>query len=456
MLKINLVFWTVTMVALLSCTSFASGNEDQGKGSSPHDKLFVAAKQKHKANEGGHGGHYVDVNSRTALRDLVDKTVCHWLSANEFIEQHLPKYQDFYDGLERAHWYFADAFRREVNKTQFCETFGRLKRIPVEDQDGLTVYEENSKQLAIRLNDQVFMDMTAFNRLLNDTHKTFTFVHEIMHSFIPFDAPRRNDSLRSTIAMLNSDVSTSTLANIIKNNYIDMPESTSAIDAVKTEILTVVNPEAPLAQRLALAKKVVFFKNYLWSEDRHLLEGGLEQMRDIAHQRIRAAIELGQLDEVKKIYSDTQFNPNEGIEFSVGFITESHWQYSQSGLENRHGWLAGDGKYVPGLVYASRYAQPGIVRWFLSLPNTDVNFDKPLAEAILPLSKYGEPIPKGIENDADLKTRYMDVIAALSSNSRLDIRYQTKTALPGGQLLDFLDKETSAQIETTISRHSKR
>ena len=148
----------------------------------------------------GSGGESIDYRGRPALRDLVDNTVCLWKPADEFVGA-LPHFKVILNSVAKANWYLASLYERELPKLHICLTRGSLKPIPTEDQDGLTIVEDEAKhQAAIRLNDMIYVDTKIFNGM-DDYNQAYLAFHEITHSFIPLDTPRRNMKVRSFVAV---------------------------------------------------------------------------------------------------------------------------------------------------------------------------------------------------------------------------------------------------------------
>ncbi len=291
----------ITFVACLglSASTLAAGGSD-GNGS---------------GTASGGGGVTVDISQHPALRDLVDKTVCNWIRASDFQKKYVPESQKTIEQIKAAHWYLGDAYEREVNRLKVCLTEGPLKDVNVTDPDSVTIYPPPGekivqKQIAIRLNEMIFVDMSLFKDMNKSMHKEFLFIHEVTHSFLPLDAPRRNDSLRSFIFMLSQGFDAKSLALNIEANHINMPSTTIDLDQQKQNILKLFSADIRYLARVNLAYQLKFLETKLWSADRFNLDLTIAEYENFV-ESVERAIGMGDTVKLKELYFSRHINLNE-------------------------------------------------------------------------------------------------------------------------------------------------
>lgn len=155
------------------------------------------------AKEGtvGNGGETINVDGRPSLRDLVDKTTCVWESGTRFLER-LSEFSRIIEAIRPTHWYLAYLIEREARDLKICPSNAPLITVTTNDLDGLAVFELETRQVAIRIADRVYLDNRIFSQM-RPLHQAFLYVHEIMHRFIPRDTLMRNSKLRSLISALH-------------------------------------------------------------------------------------------------------------------------------------------------------------------------------------------------------------------------------------------------------------
>lgn len=208
--------------------AFAAGGSDAGSGT----------------NSGG-GGVTIDLDQHPRLRDFVDPSACRYIRARDFQKKYVPQSQNIIDQIKTAHWYLGDAYEREIDRLKVCMTDGPLKEVDVTDKDSVAIFQPKKltqRQLAVRINEKIYIDMTILSQMQVQAEKDFGFIHEVTHSFLPLSVPQRNDSLRSYILMLSDKISESSLALNIEANHLDMPITTQELDPLKKEIIAALNP----------------------------------------------------------------------------------------------------------------------------------------------------------------------------------------------------------------------
>lgn len=151
----------------------------------------------------GGGGNTIDVNGRPSLRDLVDTTLCSWVSGDA-MESRLPYLPNIYRSLDRFDPIYAQLLQQEAQRVTFCLTDGDLVQVKTEDQDGLTIFLDNTRQVAIRLNDTVYIDRKILGGM-DERNQAYLFVHELMHAFIPVTVTPQSVLFLSLDSQLTSE-----------------------------------------------------------------------------------------------------------------------------------------------------------------------------------------------------------------------------------------------------------
>lgn len=199
----------------------------------------IAATERGSGTRGG--GQTVDIDGRPVLKDLVTNTVCRWRTGAS-VRDSLPQLTPILNRLASLHWYYRSTWAGAAARVTVCFTQGDLVHISTVDQDGLTIGEENGGQVAIRLNDEVYIDEKIFNRM-DPENQAYLFFHEIMHSFIELNAPQRNNKLRSFVSSVRSLVSqgmrTDDFMLQMRQNAIEWPqiEVAAQLDPFQDKIL---------------------------------------------------------------------------------------------------------------------------------------------------------------------------------------------------------------------------
>lgn len=152
----------LTLAALLSLHAFAGGGTDVGGG-----------------------GESVVVEGETTLRDLLDETVCEWEEGAKFIKR-IELFPKVVESIEDTYWDLAYQVRKEVPKLKICKTNGYLKKLSVKEQDEVTLYREKSDQVAVRIEDRIYLSMPIYNRM-SSLARAYLMLHEIFHSFLPIE-----------------------------------------------------------------------------------------------------------------------------------------------------------------------------------------------------------------------------------------------------------------------------
>ena len=203
------------------------------------------------------GGQVTDINGHPQLRDVLEN--CDWSPATEWVAT-LPKFPGIIDSVRRLHWYFASAIEREPQNITVCTTTQELKQIPAQDADGLTIILANGKQVAVRMDNMIFLNAPLFDSLDPDT-QGLTAVHELMHSFIPMNVSQRNEKLRSIIGTIARNIATPmTLEHFklqVQMDGVAMPLSSEELEPIKEMLLAVLDLRGDADQRGEFARKIL-------------------------------------------------------------------------------------------------------------------------------------------------------------------------------------------------------
>lgn len=183
------------------------------------------------------GGNSIDVNGRPTLRDLIDKSVCSWMSGKDVLHDE-PYLESVLTSLGQVHFSFRELLRNETLVLNYCFTEGTLNRVNTEDAKGLTILEGPSgDQVAVRVEDRVYIDKKIF-RAMDDKSRAFLVIHEVMHSFIPWGVEHRNNKLRSMVRYLSemqfSPEKVDSLLLQIRMNDVQMPSTPQTLEQMNS------------------------------------------------------------------------------------------------------------------------------------------------------------------------------------------------------------------------------
>ncbi len=274
----------------------------------------------------GGGESDLDLLNRPRLRELIDKTPCQWISGEAFFSR-VKEAHTALAALDEVHWYFADSLAREARSLKVCLT-ANLLRIPTDDEDGLTIARLNGRaQLAIRLRDMIFVDKKLFEKM-PERDQGLLLIHEAMHGFIPMDAERRNEKLRSMVATIarNMDarLSAEDMQLAIDMNEISLAGSIQDYALLKDTFRTLLNVSAPLSMRVQALNEVTTDQFSLllpgdWAVAQNLIAatyGAASQaIRERNFEAFKNAIDLGCRLNSKLLSEAVQWGDNRFIGF---------------------------------------------------------------------------------------------------------------------------------------------
>ncbi len=197
------------------------------------------------------GGQTIDVKGSPALRDLQNKSVCVWRYLEDFVKQ-VAYFPTVLENLDKAHWYLRRQVDQEIPNIRVCLTQGNLVQIPAEDRDKVTTYDlKTKKQVAIRLNQDIFLDINEFSKM-PPIDQGYLILHEIVHSFIPIKTERRNHKVESFISALRQ-YQADPMSQRDFNLQITQNSIITAIDAQRTDFVMMLDETADLNARLDAA-----------------------------------------------------------------------------------------------------------------------------------------------------------------------------------------------------------
>ena len=232
--------------------------------------LPVLAKEGGVGTQGG-GQAIVDISGIPHLRDIYDK--CQWdnMSYYELVES-TPYAIPLLNALKESHWIFGKTMENEMKRLKVCLT-GTLKKVNVDDKEGVTAYRAKGKnvQIGIRVNEDVYLDYERFKQM-PEIEQALTLFHETMHSFIDYSVEGRNHAVRTaTYAVLDNYYKRfKSWATTIEKTSLSIPLSTKDFDepTLKDKILKVWNLENQKQVRYPILEEISETLNGLYYKDR--------------------------------------------------------------------------------------------------------------------------------------------------------------------------------------------
>lgn len=227
----------------------------------------------------GSGGQTVDVDGRPTLRDLVDRSVCIWYPGPDIVEAqgHWP---NIVASLERIAPVYGQFLRMQMNAVNFCVTEGSLVHIDARDSDGLTIWDQEGQQVAIRVGDQVYLDRRIFSRM-DEVSRSYLMMHELMHGYLKSSAHQRNSKMRNFINFARRNETTpqsrASFLLQVKMNEIEWPSDELTLGEIAHlhELdQTALDPRSPLPERTKASLELYYFSVFAYADDtRHRLVG---------------------------------------------------------------------------------------------------------------------------------------------------------------------------------------
>lgn len=150
---------------------------------------------------GGGTGYVNREGDKVQLQDLATTAACDSRSRTTKAVLYKFKLESKIDAILTAtfelHPLMGYLVRRELDSMTWCLS-QKLKRIQTEDPDSVFAGDFLPKvQIGIRDIERKIIYIDEPNLLkMNEDHRAMTLIHEVMHSFLDRDLPRRNDTLR--------------------------------------------------------------------------------------------------------------------------------------------------------------------------------------------------------------------------------------------------------------------
>lgn len=187
---------------------------------------------------GGQGVENGDGSVR--LRDLLTGGgTCTWIEAFELFERVGAPGKKLLGTVRTGD---QKAYYEILNQSldvQVCLLSGRLRSLPVSEQDELTIYVQGAKQVAVRVEDEIYLDEGLFEKMPGDDRAAL-FLHEMLHPYTDRNSPTRMLKLRTfvkTIAGRSGGAFTPEefqKIEVANRVFISSWRSTPTADAVKT------------------------------------------------------------------------------------------------------------------------------------------------------------------------------------------------------------------------------
>lgn len=207
-----------------------------------------------------HGGHTVNVDQRPVLKDLIGRATCRWVRGIHQLPQ-LTYYPTFYQATSEVHWYLAMQLTNEIIGLKICFTQEDLVELPRHEQQGITIFKYKTKQTAIRVNNEVYVDEKIYQEM-EERQQTFLFVHEASHALIKVDNPTRLTKLNTLVNRLNVNLtkrlSKAELADEIEMNEVQgIPFAVGDLGELKADMEKALLINQNRGDRMAAAQRLM-------------------------------------------------------------------------------------------------------------------------------------------------------------------------------------------------------
>ena len=273
--------------------------------------LSVLAAPAYAGREGGSGTIGGGEQIAGYLRDLVDGGTCIVEMGNDFVKREAPKLEPMLKSLDQTHWILALHLRTEINQLRICVIKNRLKRIRTNDVDGLTAYHEDSRMVAIRLDDTVFIERAGF-RALKPASRAMLMIHEAMHSYIPWETERRNTKLRNIVNAIYENgkkpMSAEKFALQLEYSEVAVAPLTAEYDNLENEYKTLFAEQSTEDERMKAAaaideKWALFVGGSYYRDGTKLIDGtylsaAQEKYSNLLWNKYQAALNTGDVSQV--------------------------------------------------------------------------------------------------------------------------------------------------------------
>ena len=117
-------------------------------------------------DRGGNGGETITKDGIEQLKDLVSSSKCEWYFTHDFISDNIKDYSVVESYFQKVHKELGKAFKQQAVTTTVCLTDEKLVNVDTSDPQTLFVdHDKNGNQIAIRLNDHIFINGPLFNQM---------------------------------------------------------------------------------------------------------------------------------------------------------------------------------------------------------------------------------------------------------------------------------------------------
>ena len=174
------------------------------------------------------GAETIEIAGYPRLRDLVEKTNCNWVSGSQ-ARARAPGFSGIVAKIRPASAYLASLYERELSALTFCFVKTGLPALPKSESAVVGALKSGTRQLAIRLNDAVYIDENQFNRLPAED-RDYVFFHEVTHSFIRLGTVERMLKLRSFVRFIHDSatIDAESLSLQMRGDEVAVPEMDEA------------------------------------------------------------------------------------------------------------------------------------------------------------------------------------------------------------------------------------
>jgi hypothetical protein len=179
------------------------------------------------------GGQTIQTGTVNSLRELVDPSaVCSWRTGRDLIRANQTAWDSMVAILDQGNWIFSELVQAEVSHLKFCLTQGDLPTVQWSADSDVTPYTRDSKQIAIRHGDTVYMN-SILEGEMSEHDRAYLLLHEALHGLME-NSEGKMIRLRSMVAYVQSLEGT-TIYNFnfdqaLKDNHIQVPSASLRSD----------------------------------------------------------------------------------------------------------------------------------------------------------------------------------------------------------------------------------
>jgi len=190
--------------------------------------LLMASASLQASETDGKVGNPISQEGVEYLKELSGSSECVWQSMYDFVGQEVPDLNVVENYYSKIHKEMQIAFKQQISKTSVCLTERNLINVNTKDRASVFIDTDiKGNQIAIRLNDVIFINIDLFDKLKTD-HKKYLIVHEMTHGLLGREeVDFRNLKVRSYVSNLKSmieksDMRESQFATLLENTIPNM------------------------------------------------------------------------------------------------------------------------------------------------------------------------------------------------------------------------------------------